>query len=222
MVGRVPLPPDPRDPRSRAGLAAIRQSEPLGRTGGPPSLPHADGPDLCQARGDLRHRRYRLPQAGEALRRRPASILRPTGQAGQLPGRRHAPLRQPRGAFPAGAAALPPEVLDRIPRSGSRRPASRGIPRTADQGGDRPGAARPGPWRGAARSAGRRGLRVRVSQPFREGLEQRGLSYIVGVAGDGRLHGGARVGAPGPATGRRGPGGGRGGGPAWRRASRDR
>src|SRR4051794_31575238 len=189
----------------RPGPAAIRQPEPLGRAAGPPALPPRDGPALRQPAGDLRHRRYRLPQAGQAVRRRAAPILRPVGQEGQLPGRRHGPLRRPRGTFPRGAAALPAPVVDGLPRTtrAGRRPGA--IPPGTDQGPDRLGAARPGPWRGPlARRRGGHRCRLRGLP----GLSRRRgtvapVLYRGGNLGDGGLHRGAALGL---ARGASGPG----------------
>ena len=55
--------------RSRTSHATIRQPEPLGRTEGAPSLTNRDGSDLRQSPGDLCHRRYRVPEAGQAQSR---------------------------------------------------------------------------------------------------------------------------------------------------------
>ena len=227
MVGRVPLPAEllaTRDPEQ--ALQQFVNQSPWDEQRVLHRYRTADGPDLRQPRGDLRHRRYRLPQAGQALRRRPASILRPTGQAGQLPGRRHAPLCQPRGAFPGGAAALPARSPGPVPRDGSRRPAS-----PSDTAGERTkgeialelldqvrgeGLL---PGRLVVTDCGLRGLPGRSARGWSGG----GCPTSRGVAGDGRLHRGARVGAARDRRrGRQGRADGRGGGPGWRRASRDR
>ena len=64
----------------------------------------------CRHRADwadrgLDHRRHRLSQEGPALGRGGAAVLRPAGQAGQLPGGGDAVARQPHGQ-PAGAYRL--------------------------------------------------------------------------------------------------------------------
>ena len=126
---RVPLPAGPRRQGPRPGPAAVRQPEPLGRAGRPGRRYRAaHGRDLRQPRGDLRHRRHQLPQAGQALRRRPAAVLRRPGQEGQLPGRRLGPLRQPRRAttrWPCGSTC---PSAGWATRSGWTRPA---CPRTS-------------------------------------------------------------------------------------------
>jgi hypothetical protein len=159
------------------------------------------------ARGHLRHRRHDLPQAGQALRRRPAAVLRRPGQEGQLPVRRQRPLRGPGRPLPLEYAALPARRLARRrgpPRPG-RRPGGRASP--AEQGRDRPGVARPGPLGGAAGSGrgGRRRLRRLGAVPRRPGAAGPALRRRRHRR-DGRLHRGSRGGSsprPRPAAGRR-------------------
>ena len=182
MASRVPRPPqllDVKDPE-QALQQFVNQSP----------WDHQQVENRCRrvlagpwpAPGDLRPRRYRLPQAGQALRRCATPILRPTGQEGQLPGGRHGPLRQPRGAFPRGVGCSCPSPGPTPPAHGAgRRPG--GIPPRADQGpialelldqvrgkGLLPGDV-------VITDAG-----YGVSQEFRQGLEQRGFLYIAGVS----------------------------------------
>ena len=146
------------------------------------ALSPAHGRDLRQPRGDLRLRRHQLPQAGEALRRRPAAVLRRPGQEGQLPGRPVGPLRQPHGPLPAGDAAVPARVAGSRTRSGwTRRACRRPFRQSKTKGAIAlelldtvRGEGLPG-WLALA-DAG-----YGVSEEFREGLAARGLKYIVGV-----------------------------------------
>ena len=187
MVARVPWPAELlRYQRSRTSLATIRQPEPLGRTAGPPPLPHRDGSALRQSPGDLCHRRYRLPQARQALRRCATSILRPIGQEGQLPSRRHGPLRQSQRAFPRGACGCSCPSPGRAPRSDSRKPVSlRNTTPERTKGQialellDQVRGEELLPGNVVITDAG-----YGVSQPFREGLEQRELFYIAGVTAE--------------------------------------
>ena len=60
--------------------------------------------------GHLRHRRHHLPQAGQALRRRPAAVLRRPGQEGQLPGAPSASTTSaPKGHYPLDMRLYLPE-----------------------------------------------------------------------------------------------------------------
>ena len=54
--------------------------------------------------------RQRLPEAGQEVRGSGPSVLRETGQGGQLPGRNVPGLRQPAGPGPGGQTALFPGV----------------------------------------------------------------------------------------------------------------
>ena len=158
---RVTLPPGSDHQRPRAGAPTVRQPEPLGRPEGADPLPRPDGRAVRLARRRVRPRRHQLPQAGSALRRGPAPVLRGVGQAGQLPGRRHPSLLRPAGALPAGPSPAPARELDRRhPADGCGRRA-RGVPGRQDQGRDRPGVDRSGArGRDQRRHGGRRpGLR---------------------------------------------------------------
>ena len=57
--------------------------------------------------------RQRLSQAGGEVGGSGSSVLRETGQGGQLPGRNVPGLRQPAGTGPGGQAALSAGELDR-------------------------------------------------------------------------------------------------------------
>ena len=168
MAARVPLPPDARrhDPdqalqqflsqstwdeqavlkRYRAAMAAIRQP-----------------------RGDLRHRRHRLPQAGQALRRRAAAVLRALGKKANCQVAVTVHYVAPKGHYPLDMRLYLPEswLADRTARQGRRARASTA---GADQGPDRPGVARPGPRRGAAGRVVVADSGYGVSRPFRDGL----------------------------------------------------
>ena len=97
--------------RGRHGRAAPPRPRGAGRPAG--------GPDP---------RPQRLPQVGDRVVRRGPAVVRPAGQAGQLPARRLPRLRRPRRVRAAGPPALPARGLGRRRRTAARSATS---PRTS-------------------------------------------------------------------------------------------
>ena len=148
--------------------------------------------------GHLRHRRHHLPQAGQALRRRPAAVLRRPGQEGQLPGRRLGPLRQPRRATTRWTCGSTCPSAGWPTRSGWTRP---GVPEArapaADQGrrspwscstGPRPRGCRAG-WSWPTPATASRGRSATAWPQRGPALHRRRHRR------DGRLHRGAALGS---------------------------
>ena len=140
------------------------------------------GQNVCDPARDLRHRRHQLPQAGQALRRRPAAVLRGAGQEGQLPGRRLGPLRQPQGHYPLAMRLYLPESWLGDPE----RLDKAGVPASSPPDGRPRGRS---PWSCSTRS-GARGCPASSSWPTpatasrrssATGWRRAGLYYIVGV-----------------------------------------
>ena len=151
---RVPLPAElldvqtPTRPSSSSSTRAPGTSRPSAKR-----YRSRDGRDLRQPRGDLRHRRHHLPQAGQALRRRPAAVLRALGKKANCQVAVSVHYVSPKGHYPLAMRLYLPESW----LSDAERLDKAGVPEEdragADQGADRPGVARPGPRRGAARPA---------------------------------------------------------------------
>ena len=103
--------------------------------------------ELADPDGGPGPRPQRLPQDGDRVVRGGPAVVRPAGQAGQLPARRLPGLRRPRRLRPAGPPAVPARGLGRRPGPPREVPRPRGRRRSRSRGGS-PSTC----WSGAART----------------------------------------------------------------------
>ena len=135
---------------------------------------------LADAAGDPGPRPQRLPQVGDRVVRGGPAVVRPAGQAGQLPARRLPRLRRPRRLRAAGPPALPARGLGRRPGPPREVPRPRGGRPSRSRGGS-PSTC----WSGAARTCPTPGspATTRWAGPaqFRGWLRRHGERYVLDV-----------------------------------------